>query len=224
MEQSSDSDEDMDFSADVEGKRELCGSFDAGEQLDYEDLQEVSSDHEEGKVFKNDSEEELDSEDEDQKEIEKCVHAGNMEKLRKILKRKEDDCKKLQKEMLKEKERKKKDKEMKQLLDKINKASKTKKSLQRSLATSRQVSPAESPKLRKGTKKEKTLKGRETKDTRSVQSRSKQERSEYDDVFNSFMKLKQGSSNYGELVANAINATDNIFTIKEGREEKNRVS
>ena len=87
---------------------------------------------------------------------------------------------------------------------------KTKKNLEKSLANSRQSSPNCSPKVNKKGKKKKV------EDTRKVQRKStKENRSEYNNVLDSMLKLKQGSSNYADIVANAISATDNIFTLTE---------
>ena len=86
---SSDSDaEGMDFSADIEGKRNLCGSFDKQEEINYKkhvNEQEDSSGDEEGEVHSD--EEASEEEDKEDEEVKKCIKTGNLEKLKKILKR-----------------------------------------------------------------------------------------------------------------------------------------
>ena len=116
-----------------------------------------------------------------------------------------------------EQQREKEDQELKTLLDKINKAGKTRKSLQRSLATLRQPSPTVSPgrpKKQCATQKHrgqtKALKQAPT----TVQVPATANKREYSEVFNSFMNLQQGNTEYAELVANVMDPTDNIMSLR----------
>ena len=210
----------VDLGDDIEGERDLCGSFNEEEALDYREVvsdETESPEVEEGEINSEEEEEQSD----DELEIQMCVKSRNLEKLKRILQKKEVECKKLEKAMQREKQREKEDKEMKALLERINKASKTKKSLQKSLAASRTTSPIASPKQQqkpsskqsKGTAPKSACKASSS----GTKKRIKEDKSEYNQVFESFMKLKQGSSDYGEIVANAMNATDNILTLKGGK-------
>ena len=102
---------------------------------------------------------------------------------------------------------------------KIQKVDHTKKSLQRSLAGSRQSSPAHSPKVGK-----RTTSRRSAKDTRLVQTKSREEKREYADIFDSLLKLKQGDGDYASLVANAMEATDQLLELKSSRESESAKS
>ena len=94
----------------------MCGSFNEEEELDYEEhLQDENSDQEEGEVISDESEDEQWEED---LEVNRCVKSGNLEKLKKILKRREEDCKKLEKEVQKEKNKKKQELEIRKVLEK----------------------------------------------------------------------------------------------------------
>ena len=89
VEQSSSEDECLDVHTDVEGERQLCGSFNEEDELEYRSL--WGSNCEDGEIT------EQESEDEDSK-IEDCVKSGDLIRLKQILKRREEDCKQLQKE------------------------------------------------------------------------------------------------------------------------------
>ena len=118
----------------------------------YESLHD--SEREEGEISGQEE-----SDDDEESEIELCVKTGNLEKLKKILKRREEDCKKLEKEMKKEKLKEQKSKEMKLVLSKLSKVSQTRRNLKNSLASSRQNSPLGSPrpsKVSKGHKNRET--------------------------------------------------------------------
>ena len=95
IQQDSDLDE-MDFQTDVEREKELCGSFNEGEELDYEDHvnEEVNSESEQEEGEISSDTEESDSEEGEDEELKKCVKSGNLEKLKKILKCREEECKK----------------------------------------------------------------------------------------------------------------------------------
>ena len=95
-------------------------------------------------------------------------------------------------------------------------------------------SPRSSPKpsAKTGRKKspaKKTSKAR-SKTTKTVAKRKpldelapENERREYDDVFNSFMNLKHGSNRqFSEVVANAMDATDNILTLSSAQKQSSR--
>ena len=105
------------------------------------------------------------------------------------------------------------------LVSKIQKVTKAKKDLQRSLASSKQASLAGSPRV---STKRKPKTAPKQQPTRTVMSKSskKEDRSEYDDVLKSFLKIKQGSSNYNDIVANAMEATDNLLAYREGQSSK----
>ena len=86
---------------------------------------------------------------------------------------------------------------------------KTKKNLEKLLISSRQCLRACSPKSMKKSKTKKKT------DTQLVQiSKTREEKSKYSDILNSFLNLKQGKSNYTDIVVNAMNATDNILALK----------
>ena len=97
------SEDELDLTADIEGERALCGSFDEDEELDYKKhVRDENSEIEKGEVHtdsdKVESEEELEDE-----EVAQCICMRNLGKLKKILKKRENDCKQLKKEMEKEK-------------------------------------------------------------------------------------------------------------------------
>ena len=177
-----DSDEEVDFTMDLDGECELCGSFDEEDEQEYTSLHD--SKREAGEISQEDNEM-------DDSEIEHCVKSGNLDKLKRILKNREEDCKQLEKEVRRECLKEQKDKEMRQILSKLNKVSKMRKELRKSQASSRQGSPCSSPGRR-------STMGRRT-DTRVVRSRKvveaeredkqKEQRSEYSEVFKSFLNL-----------------------------------
>ena len=104
--------EEVDLRTDIVAEKELCGSFEADEESNFkEDLKE-DSDTEEGEVS-SDSQEE--SEDEDPV-LAQCVKERNIEKLKKILKKREEACKKLQKDLQKEKMKEKQEQEIRGIL------------------------------------------------------------------------------------------------------------
>ena len=107
---------------------------------------------------------------------------------------------------------------MQALLNKIQKVTRTKKDLQHSLASSRHGTLANSRKTwRKGrsapTRREPQPWGTTSRDA----SGNKEQRSEYSDTLHSLLKLKQGSSDYNAIVANAMEATDNLLTLKDAQ-------
>ena len=70
MEQS-DEEEGVQLNTDIEGERALCGSFDEGEKLDYDELiQEEESDIKEREVQ---TDPESDSEEESDDEVAQCI-------------------------------------------------------------------------------------------------------------------------------------------------------
>ena len=89
----------MDDVIDIHGESELTGGF-----LDEEEVQEEL---EEGEC-------ETDEDEKQNNEIRLCMETGNLEKLKKILKQKEEKCKRLQQEVKREnsKEAARKEKEM----------------------------------------------------------------------------------------------------------------
>ena len=96
--QDSDNEDEVELGIDMEGEKDLCGSFNEDEELDYND--HLNSEMEEGEV--DSDSEESDGED---NEIQDCIKSGNVDKLKRILKRREEDCKKLEKQVQKEKQR-----------------------------------------------------------------------------------------------------------------------
>ena len=208
------SEDELDLAADVEGERALCGSFDEDEELDYEEhVRNENSEIEEREVHMDSDEAESEEELEDE-EVAQCICTRNLDKLKKILKKRENDCKQLKKEMEKKKLHEKQECKMPELVSKIRKVTKTKRTLQRSLASSKQNSPSHSPKVQKYRVKGKPPTRK--KDIRVVQQKEKprEERSEYNDLLSTMLKLKQGSTDYNEIVANAMNAMDNLLTLK----------
>ena len=197
------------MNTDVEGERDLCGSFDDDELREYENLMREEDSMEDGEVATEESE------DEEDPEVVACMQSGNLDKLKKILKRREDECVKLKKEVEKTRLKEKQNKEMQAVLDKINKVSKTRKSLQKSISASRQASPAASPQGSRRPTKGKVQKTKQTAST-SKETNKATDRSEYEQIFSSFMKLKQGSPKYADLVANALSATDQVIALSEG--------
>ena len=138
--------------------------------------------------------------------------------------------------MEKEKEKERQDREIQEVMEKINKVSKAERTLQRSLAGSKVNTPRSSPKItkRKQTKKSgkqkeeeerkerERQKGKEKKGQRSEPS--KEERSEYTDVSDSLIKIKHGrNSDFASIVANAMDATDNLIALKQSREDESKV-
>ena len=94
--------ENFELNTDLEGEWELCGSFNEEEELDYDDyVQDSVSDVEEGELQLEDSDVSDRDLDMDAK-LAQCMRSRNVEKLKKILKRRETNCKQLQKEMEKE--------------------------------------------------------------------------------------------------------------------------
>ena len=138
MIQDSEEEDFIDVNMDLEGEKDLCSSFNEEEELDYiEHLQESEREEEEVSNMEQ-------SDDEDSK-IEHCVRTGNLGKLKQILKKREEDCKKFEKEVKCEKLKEQKDREMKQVLSKLTRVNQTRKELQQSLASSRQASLVHSP-------------------------------------------------------------------------------
>ena len=142
---SSDSNKDLNLSVDIQREKELCRSFNEEEELEYDELmQQENSDLEEGEVScKSDGEDE---------QIQACINSCNIEKLKRILKKKEEANKRLKKEMEREKMKEKEEKEIQALLGQINKANKMQKELQRSIASSKASIPRNSPRVQKNGK------------------------------------------------------------------------
>ena len=170
-----------------------------------------SDDKEDGEIsnISEESGSESDSEEED----------DDIAKLKNILRKKQEECVKLKAKVNKEKQKDdKKKKEMSKLLEQIKAMDKTKVNLQKSLdasrSSSRNSTPAASPK-----RKNKET----TKDRRIVRKKTRKQMpenaSEYTDTLNSMLKLKQGAGNeaYSELMFKAMEATDNIMSIKESQ-------
>ena len=100
MEQSEESDQDqMDLHTSMEAEKELCGSFEINDELDYEDDLKEDSETGEGEVSSDSENEESDEED---PVVSQCIKERNIDKLKKILKKREEACKKLQKDLQKE--------------------------------------------------------------------------------------------------------------------------
>ena len=126
--------------------------------------------------------------------------------------------------MQKEKQHEKKNKEMRAVLEKLNKVKKTRNNLRHSLASSRQSSPLHSPrpekKSRKVSRKPEEKHKASTAKMRKERETSREECSEYSQVLNSILALKQGNNEYAEIMANAMDATDNLFALENGQRSK----
>ena len=204
--------DEVDLGLDLTGERELCGSI-QGEELEYSELEE-ELDEEELELEDG----EMSGQESEDPEVEECIAKQDLVRLRRILKRREEECKKLQKEVNYEKEKVQKDKEMKELLGKITKVSRTRDSLRRSLVNSRATSPVPTKEV-KGKKKSETKKDKKEKKTSTKRTREENptkeentEKSEYRAVFDSSMNLRQGANyDFSDLVNNALEATDSIM-------------
>ena len=220
LEQEFEEDEYVKVDADIEGERELCGSFNVEDKHELQSLHE--SDREDGEISENEDSEQEES------EVEFCIRTGNVEKLKKILRKREEDCRMLEKEVKKEQLKERQNKEMKQVLAKLSKVNRTKKDLRRSLAGSRQSSPCDSPTSSRKTTQKEDAQLVQRKKPQGTQKRtatmpSKEQRSEYSDVFNSFMHLRQGNQEYTDRVASAMEATNNIFSIRQERQGSDKL-
>ena len=157
----------------------------------------------------------------------------DVKRLKEILKRKQEECAKLQQKVKQEKQRDlKKKKEMEGILAMIKATDNKKKDLQRSLENSRAGSKAATPKgtPKKGKKSSlTTTKKTGRKDTRKLvrsetreHKDNKTESREYKETLKTMLKLKQGSGNeeFSELVQKAMEATNNILYLKKSREKR----
>ena len=216
-------DEQLELEADLKGEKLLCGS---DYDTDHDELEQDSDEREDGQI--SDSEESIE-EDEMDEEVKSCVRDGNLEKLKKILKVREEENNKLKKDLLKEKEKeKRRNKEMQVVLHKLHMANKMQFDFRRSIASSRNASPATSPKTKRSkhsnSKPDQRVviqKGGNKPKHRTQEEMEQRKCSEYDNTFKSFLKLKNGSNDkYSELVLNAMEATDNIMSLKRSREDK----
>ena len=116
---------------------------------------------------------------------------------------------------------------MKTILEEIRKTSRAKSDLQRSLQNSRNTTPMNSPIKPKVTRKvipktdgkKEQRKGTRKQTKRTMPQEKVSERSEYDDLLDSLLKIKQGegSEEYADLVEKAMEATDNLLSIKNSR-------
>ena len=80
----------MDINVDLAGEKELCGSFNEEDQHGLkEQLHDEEDSSTDGELS---TESESDSEVEDS-EIQRCLKNRDINKLKKILKKREDDCK-----------------------------------------------------------------------------------------------------------------------------------
>ena len=178
--------EELDYedTVDIPGESELVGDF----------LEESMSDDE-----LEDGECELEEEEEISEMIQKCMERGDLNKLKSILKEKEDRCKKLQKEVLMEQSKEKKRREMQAILDRIEKIDRANSNLQRSLANSRDNTPDHGQVKIKTKKTTKAAEKRKQPDRRIVREKAndnardkeQEKRSEYNDILSSFLRLKK---------------------------------
>ena len=203
---SSSSEEELDYvDVDLQGEAELVGDFN-------DEMSDVSK--EEGEC---DSEGESSGQEDEQ--IKECMEKGDLEKLKKILKLKEERCRRLQREVKKEHDSQKKKKEMQAILERIQQADRTACNLERSLANSRESTPKHSPVKSKKSGSSKK-RGQRKEDPRNKEQ-DQDKKSEYRDVLSSMLELKQGSNEpFSELALRAMEATDNIFSIKKQRENQ----
>ena len=207
------SDDQLEMEADPQGEKLLCGSdFDTDQE--EEDSGE-SEDREDGQI--SDSDSNLDEEDMNI-EIQKCMKNGNLEKLKAMLKTREEENSKLRRDLAKEKEKEKREKEMKSVLKKLQQANRTRSDLRRSIASSRNTTPSASPK-KKTHKQQKDQRRVIKKKKENEETNRPDKKSEYNDVLESFLKLKQGRADkYSDLMLEAMEATDNILSLKEDRD------
>ena len=188
-------------------------------ELPEEDSDGSGSNSSESETETDDMEEgELEGTQDAEEEIDECMETENIKKLKEILKR-EDKCNKLQQQVKRVKEKDRKRKEMESLVSQIKQMDKKKATLQRSLESSRASTPRCSPVK---SKKEK----RKNEDIRVVKKKKREtgskDYSEYEDTLRSMVNLKQGNGdeNYTELMMKALEATDNILSIKSKQVNK----
>ena len=216
-------DDQLELETNPSSEKLLCGS---DYDTDHDESEQDSDEREDGQI--SDSEESAEEDGMDE-EVKTCVRDGNLEKLKKILKAREEENNKLKKDLLKKKEKeKRRNKEMQAVLHKLHMANKTRSDLRRSITNSRNASPATSPKLKrskhsnsKADQRVVIQKGGNKTKQRAQGEMEQRKCSEYDDTFKSFLKLKNGNDDkYSELVLNAMEATDNIMSLKHSREDK----
>ena len=210
-EESSEEELDYEDNVDLHAEAELVG--------EYMDSSESENELEEG---------EYESEEEENKDLlmKKCIENGDIEKLKQILKEKEDKKKRLQREVLKEQNKEKRRKEMQSILLKIAEVDKANSNLQRSLTSSRENTPSHSP-GKASARKPNTTDRKKTKRDQCIvrqreesKEREQEKRSEYNDILFSFLKLKHGENqHFSELAVKAMEATDNILDL-ESRQKK----
>ena len=101
------------------------------------------------------------------------------------------------------------------MLSETNKVSKRNCSLEKSLASSRNHTPDSSPR-----RKSRSLKStRKNKKMTRTPNKLEDDKSEYTEVLNSFLNLKQGKAEaYSDLVEQAMSTTDNILKLKKDRQ------
>ena len=200
--------------ADIPEDEELIYSGDESKQESSED--ERDSDREEGQISSDDRKS-------DDEELERCIASRDIQQLKKILRKRTEDCSKLQKEMQAERAKeKKKEKEMRELVTRIQEVTKTRSSLQRSLESTRTTTPSSSPEHKKQKKQQPNGQDRRKvikHDRERTPKKSANEKREYENTSLSMLQLKQGEKQeYSELVMKALEATDNIMNIKKIRE------
>ena len=219
-------DELLQLATDPQGEKDLCGS-EVESQMSESDIEELQEEMEEGQI----SESEDESEDEIDPSLQKYAEEGNLQKLKQFLKKQEDDNKKLRITLERQKQKERaKSKEIKAVLEQIQRANKTKSSLQKSLATSRNssrnCSPVATPNSTKARKPKSDQRKVIRKSTNKGTKKNNNEgnnNSEYSDTLLSLLKIKQGSNDsYASLVEKAMDATDSILELKSTREGKNK--
>ena len=209
--ESTDEEQELDYNdeVDIHAEEELIGGFKSeDEALDSREEGECESDED---MYNGDS---------DAETVAECMARGDSNKLKLILKQKEEKCQKLQTEVRKVQMNQKKKKEMETILAKTEKMDRTVNQLQLSLANSRNNSPANSPKKGKKRAKPKANENSSRKKTSGRKDTEHDKRSEYKDVLSSLIKLKtSNNSSFSELAAKAMEATNNILSLSEAREK-----
>ena len=213
------SSDELDYvDVDLHGERELLGSdvdedTQATQEMDEEEL-------EEGQISDDGDEDSDEMENEMDPKILELAKKGEVDSLKRILKKQQEECCKLKREVDREKEKERlRTKEVRELLTRIKQTSQAKSNLQHSLASSRANTPEHSPcktsKNRADVRKVITKKTTAKTAKATKKEKTREEKSEYDDTLKTLLNLKQGNcTDYAQLVMNAIDATDNIMSLK----------
>ena len=117
MEQDQSSDEEIDTNVDLVGEKELCGLFDEQEELDYEEhVTEQNSELEDGEISSEESDSENEMDMEKNTMVKECIRKQDIDKLKELLRKKQEANQKLEKQIVKERQCEQKEKEMQEIL------------------------------------------------------------------------------------------------------------